>query len=60
QRVRNNKVSFTDTKSGKNRSVPITPELYKEILEHAKLTRGNNIFTPSISSFRRALKRTTI
>ncbi|REG85114.1 phage integrase [Marinomonas pollencensis] len=60
QRVRNNKVSFTDTKSGKNRSVPITPELYKEIHEHAKLTRGNKIFTPSISSFRRALKRTTI
>ena len=60
QRVRNNQVSFTDTKSGKNRSVPITPELFEEIHEHSKLTRGNNIFTGSITSFRRALKRTTI
>tara|TARA_R110000744_G_scaffold30868_1_gene72894 strand:+ start:2460 stop:3473 length:1014 start_codon:yes stop_codon:yes gene_type:complete len=60
QRVRNNQVSFTDTKSGKNRSVPITQELFDEIHEHAKLTRGNNIFTGSITSFRRALKRTTI
>lgn len=60
QRVRNNQVSFTDTKSGKNRSVPITTELFEEIHEHVKLTRGNNIFIASISSFRRALKRTTI
>ncbi|QUX94541.1 integrase [Marinomonas sp. CT5] len=60
QRVRNNKVSFTDTKSGKNRSVPITPDLYEEIHEHAQKTRGNNVFIPSISSFRRALKRTSI
>jgi integrase len=60
QRVRNNQVSFTDTKSGKNRSVPIAQELYDEIHEHAKLTNGNAVFTGSISSFRRALKRTTI
>ncbi|WP_417538226.1 tyrosine-type recombinase/integrase [Marinomonas sp.] len=37
QRVRNNQVSFTYTKSGKSRSVPITQELYDEIHEHAKL-----------------------
>ena len=60
QRVRNNQATFTGTKSGKNRSVPIKPELFEEIHEHAKLTRGNNIFTGSISSFRRALKRTSI
>ena len=60
QRVRNNQVSFTDTKSGKNRSVPISSELFDEIHEHAKLTRGNNIFTGSITSFRRALARTSI
>ncbi|MBJ7556542.1 tyrosine-type recombinase/integrase [Marinomonas spartinae] len=60
QRVRNNQVSFTDTKSGKNRSVPISPDLFAEIHEHAKKTRGNNIFTGSITSFRRALARTTI
>ncbi len=60
QRVRNNQVHFTDTKSGKNRSVPITKELYNEIHEHAKGSRGSQIFTASISSFRRALKRTTI
>ena len=60
QRVRNKKVHFTDTKSGKNRSVPITEELYNEIKEYAKSTKGSQIFTASISSFRRALKRTTI
>lgn len=60
QRVRNLKVSFTDTKSGKNRSVPISQELYDEIHEHAKLTKGNGIFTFSISAFRRALNRTSI
>lgn len=57
QRVRNNQVSFTDTKSGKNSSVPITQELYDEIHEHAKLTKSNAVFTSSISSFRRAFKR---
>ena len=60
QRVRNNQVSFTDTKSGKNISVLISPELFEEIHEHAKLTRGNNIFTGSITSFRSALARTSI
>ena len=60
QRVRNKKVHFTDTKNGKNRSVPITEELYNEIKEYAKATKRSQIFTASISSFRRALKRTTI
>lgn len=60
QRVRNNQVSFTDTKSGKNRSIPISKTLYEEIHEHAKLTKGSGIFSGSISSFRRALKRTSI
>lgn len=60
QRVRNKKVHFTDTKSGKNRSIPITEALYNEIKEYAKSTKGSQIFTASISSFRRALKRTTI
>ncbi|WP_394183392.1 tyrosine-type recombinase/integrase [Marinomonas posidonica] len=60
QRVHNNKVLYTDTKGNKNRSVPITPELFEELQEHAKRTRGNNLFTFSISAFRRALKRTTI
>ncbi|EOV1091548.1 tyrosine-type recombinase/integrase [Vibrio fluvialis] len=29
--VHNNKITFVDTKNGKNRTVPITTELYKEI-----------------------------
>ncbi len=54
--VVNNKVTFTDTKSGKNRSVPITPELQAELKGHGK----GKLFTSSIGAFRRALKKTDI
>ena len=54
--VVNKKVTFTDTKSGKNRTVPITPELEKEIVGHGK----GKLFTSSIGAFRRALAKTSI
>ncbi len=60
QRIHNNKVMYTDTKGNKNRSVPISPDLFDELHQHAKRTRGNRLFTSAISAFRRALKRTTI
>ena len=52
----NSKITFTDTKSGKNRTVPITAELEKEIVCHGK----GKLFTSSIGAFRRALKRTAV
>ncbi len=54
--ISNGKITFTDTKSKKNRTVPISPELEKDIVNHGK----GKLFTGSITSFRRALARTTI
>lgn len=56
RQVKNGRITFTDTKSKKNRAVPISPELEREIHAHGK----GNLFTSSIGAFRRALKRTTI
>lgn len=55
--LRSNTVTFEGTKSGKVRSVPITLELKNMLLSHWS-QYGN--FTSSLSSFRRALSRTTI
>jgi len=54
--ISNGKITFTDTKSKKNRTVPISPELEKDIADHGK----GKLFTGSITSFRRALARTNI
>jgi len=54
--VVNGKVTFTDTKSGKNRSVPISEQLQKEIIAHGE----GKLFTSSLGAFRRALKKTDI
>jgi integrase len=55
--VRKGMVTFSGTKSGKVRSVPIAPELETMIVKHWK-TYGP--FTPAITSFRRALAKTSI
>ncbi|UVO17473.1 phage integrase [Stutzerimonas stutzeri] len=55
--IRNGVITFSRTKSGKVRSVPISPELEKKITKHWK---RHGHFTPAITSFRRALARTTI
>ncbi len=60
QRVHNGRVTFTDTKSGKNRTVPVPEWLYDRLKAHEKTTKGSALFTFSISAFRRALKRTEI
>lgn len=60
QRVHNGRVTFTDTKNGKNRTVPIPEWLFDRLKAHTKEVKGNNLFTGSISAFRRALKRTDI
>lgn len=52
--VRDGKVSFSETKSGKNRSVPIMPHLEAE-LQDIKTATGR-IFKPSYSAFRDAVE----
>lgn len=51
------KVTFTKTKSGKNRSIPVSVALYEEFRSHLKL---HDNFSNSISSFRRALNAAKI
>lgn len=51
-----NKITFTNTKSGKNRSVPISSELYQLLAD------GNSdpLFTNQLWSFEQAIKQTSI
>jgi len=56
RQVHSGKITFTDTKSKRNRTVPISPELEREIVAHGE----GQLFTSSLTSFRRALARTTI
>ncbi len=55
--VRNSAVTFSNTKNGKVRTVPISKELEQRLREHWKLYGP---FTSAIGAFRRALERTTI
>lgn len=56
-RLQGNIVTYAGTKSGKVRSVPIPKELADRLRKH---WRTNGQFTSCITSFRRALERTTI
>jgi integrase len=56
-RVTAGKLTFSKTKSGKNRSIPVSAELFDEIQNHLKL---HGRFTNSLSAFRRALKAANI
>ncbi|HCP05267.1 MAG TPA: integrase, partial [Pseudomonas sp.] len=55
--VRNGVITFSGTKSGKVRAVPISADLEAFLLKH---WRQHGPFTSAITSFRRALARTTI
>lgn len=55
--VRDGKVSFHGTKSGKSRSVPVENDLFKEILSHLE---SFGEFSFSLSAFRRALEESAI
>lgn len=55
--LRNGVITFSGTKNGKVRSVPITAELEAKIVRHWKQHGQPN---SAITSFRRALARTTI
>jgi len=56
-KLHDGKLTFTKTKSGKNRSVPISPELFAEIKLHLQ---KYNTFSNSINAFGRALKAAKI
>lgn len=51
------KVIFTKTKSGKTRAVPVSTDLFCEIIKHLGIYTE---FTPSLSAFRRALDASEI
>lgn len=57
RQVRDGKVSFQETKSGKSRSVPVAGDLFNEI--HAHLEKFGE-FSFSLSAFRRALDESGI
>ncbi|WP_052701831.1 tyrosine-type recombinase/integrase [Marinomonas sp. S3726] len=57
QHIRNGQVDFTDTKSGKNRSIPISQDLFLKLEEHMK---QHGRFFDCIKSFRKYLKSTSI
>ena len=55
--VQEGKLTFVNTKSGKSRSVPVAPELFKEIRKHLE---KHGEFSFSLSAFRRALDKSGI
>lgn len=59
--VRDGKIQFARTKSGKVRAVPISSDLAKEIEQHIKDHRnGNRIFGYALSAFREGIDRASI
>ncbi len=48
--IGNDRITFTDTKSGKNRTVPISPELAKALHQYSD-TGQNRVFAKAIKSF---------
>lgn len=52
--LRNGAVHFTDTKSGRNRSVPIDADLFNQVKTHLE---KHQVFSSSITAFRRSLDR---
>ncbi|WP_374334465.1 tyrosine-type recombinase/integrase [Leeia sp.] len=53
--VRNGALHFSGTKSGRNRSVPITPELETALLAHAQTRGEHRLFVESYHTFRKAV-----
>lgn len=56
-KLQDGKLIFTKTKSGKNRSIPVSTDLFSEIKDHLN---NHGTFTNSINAFRRALKAAKI
>lgn len=59
--LQNNRIQFSQTKSGKVRTVPIDPELTREINDHkSKGIEGERIFGSAYAAFREAITRAQI
>lgn len=56
-KLQDGKLTFTKTKSGKNRSIPVSPEFYAEIDRHLRIYSS---FSNSLGAFRRAMKKSKI
>lgn len=57
--IKNNTITFLNTKSSKNRTIPITPELFAELTGLESID-SKRMFLNSLSSFREAVSRTDI
>lgn len=55
--VSNRRITFTKTKGKKNRTVPISEQMFDAL---PKVKRNESLFTPCYSAFRSALKRADI
>tara|TARA_R110001599_G_scaffold287356_1_gene489890 strand:- start:115 stop:1098 length:984 start_codon:yes stop_codon:yes gene_type:complete len=58
QQLKRHNLTLTKTKGKKNRTIPISKELYQEIFDY--LTEFESFGTSTISAFRRALAKTSI
>jgi integrase len=58
-RVQNNKVTFLG-KNGKNRSIPISNDLYRRLKKHATAVTRNEMFKPCMNVFKLALEAANI
>ena len=56
KQIKNNSITYINTKTSKSRTVPISPELFKKLHGHGK----GKLFSSSIGAFRRALVKTSI
>lgn len=56
RQIEGNQITFSNTKSGRNRTVPIEISLAMELAQHGK----GKLFTSSLNAFRKAIKRTSI
>jgi len=57
-RLKPHRVTYDQTKSGKNRTVPVSRDLYKTIKKH--LEKHGSFGTSTISAFRRAVDRSGV
>lgn len=55
--IRDGQIHFTGTKSGKNRSVPISEELFAELEEAGRRSYTGRLFKYAYSAFRTAVER---
>lgn len=58
--VRDGMVHLSQTKSGKNRSIPIDDVLFNELTKRGPQTLGGNLFKPAYNRFRVAVEKTRL